>query len=43
MKTYRGTGGIAPPVLNLGFRWRLVVYFRPVPLYLREGTPVPVE
>jgi len=33
-------GGIAPLILNLGTRWRLVVNLM---LYPREGTPVPSE
>jgi hypothetical protein len=35
MKTYRGSGGIATRILNLGCRWRWVVSFTPWPLYLR--------
>jgi hypothetical protein len=34
MKTYWGTEGIAPRILNLGTRWRWVVSFAPRPLYL---------
>jgi len=30
-----GNGGIAPRILNLGRRWRIVVSFTPLPLYLR--------
>ena len=33
IKTCGGTGGIAPLILNLGARWRLVVSFPPWPLY----------
>jgi len=32
MKTYCGSGGIAPPILNLGTRWRWMVRFTPRPL-----------
>jgi hypothetical protein len=34
MKTYWGSGGIAPYILNLGTRWKSVVTFTPRPLYL---------
>jgi hypothetical protein len=33
---------MAPLVLNVGGRWRLVVIFMLQPLYIRETTPVPV-
>jgi hypothetical protein len=33
MKTYWVSGGIASRILNLGTRWRLVVNFKPRPLY----------
>jgi hypothetical protein len=33
MKTYCGSGGIAPRILNLGSRWKRVVSFTPRPLY----------
>jgi hypothetical protein len=36
MKTYWGSGGIAPRILGLGTRWRWVVSFNPRPLYPRE-------
>jgi hypothetical protein len=32
-KAYWGSGGIAPRILDLGNRWRLVVSFTPRPLY----------
>jgi hypothetical protein len=32
-------GGIAPCILNLGTRWRLVVSFMTRPLYSRENVP----
>jgi hypothetical protein len=34
-----GSGGIAPHILILGTRWRLVVSFIPQPLYPREKAP----
>jgi hypothetical protein len=36
MKTYWGSGGIAPRILDFGTRWRLVVSFAPRPLYPTE-------
>jgi hypothetical protein len=33
MKVYCGSGGLAPPILDLDTRWRLVVSFTPLPLY----------
>jgi len=33
MKAYWGSGGIGPPILDLGTRWRWVVSFMPRPLY----------
>jgi hypothetical protein len=33
MKTYWGSGGIAPCILDLDTRWRWVVSFTPRPLY----------
>jgi hypothetical protein len=39
VKAYRGSGGVAPPILNLGTRWRWVVNSTPRPLCLRERTP----
>jgi hypothetical protein len=43
MKAGRGNRGVAPPILNLGVRWRCVVNIMPRPLYPREITPVPTE
>jgi hypothetical protein len=34
MKTYWGSGGIAPHILNLGIRWRSVISSMPRPLYI---------
>jgi len=42
-KTYRPREGIAQFILNLGNRWRRVIYFMPRPLYPRGRTPVPTE
>jgi hypothetical protein len=39
MKTYWGSGGIAPRILNFSTRWRRVVSFTPRPLYLRGKSP----
>jgi hypothetical protein len=39
MKTYWGSGGIAPRMLDLGTRRRWVVSFTPRPLYPRERAP----
>jgi hypothetical protein len=39
MKTYWGSGGIAPRILDLGTRWRWVVSFTPQPLYPRGKSP----
>jgi hypothetical protein len=36
MKTYWGSGGIAPRILDLGTRWRSVISFTPRPLYPQE-------
>jgi hypothetical protein len=36
MKTYWGSGGIAPSILDLGTRWRWVVSFTTRPLYPQE-------
>jgi len=33
MKTYSGSGGIVPRILDLGTRWRWVASFTPRPLY----------
>jgi hypothetical protein len=40
MKACRGSGGIAPLVLNLGTRWRLVVNITSRPLYTGKKTTV---
>jgi hypothetical protein len=39
MKTYCGSGGIAPRILDLGTRWRWVVIFIPRPLYPQGNSP----
>jgi hypothetical protein len=39
LKTYCGSGGIAPRILDLGTRWRWVVSFTPRPHYLKESAP----
>jgi hypothetical protein len=39
MKTYWGSEGIAPRILELGTRWRWVVSFTPRPLYLQSKSP----
>jgi hypothetical protein len=39
MKTYWGSGDIAPRILDLGTRWRWVVSFTPRPLYPQETSP----
>jgi hypothetical protein len=39
MKTYWGSGGIAPRILDLGTRWRWVVSFTPRPLYHQGKSP----
>jgi len=39
VKTYWGSGGIAPPFLDLGIRWRWVVSFTPRPLYSQGKSP----
>jgi hypothetical protein len=39
MKTYWESGGIAPRILDLGTRGRLVVSFTLLPLYPRERDP----
>jgi hypothetical protein len=43
VKAHGGYMGIAPHVLNLGARWRLVINFTTRPLYRRERTAVPTE
>jgi hypothetical protein len=39
MKTYWGSRGIAPGILDLGTRWRWVVSFAPWPLYPQGKSP----
>jgi hypothetical protein len=39
MKAYWGSGGITPRILDLGTRWRRVVSFMPLPLYLQGKSP----
>jgi hypothetical protein len=39
MKTYCGSGGIAPRSLDLGTRWRWVDSFTPQPFYPQEKKP----
>jgi hypothetical protein len=39
MKTYWGSGGIAPRILDLGTRWRWMVSFTPRPLYPQGKNP----
>jgi hypothetical protein len=39
MKTYWGSGGMAPRILDLGTRWRWVVSFMPRPLYPQGKSP----
>jgi hypothetical protein len=34
---------MAPLILKIGIRWRLVVSITLQPIYSREGTPVPIE
>jgi hypothetical protein len=41
VKTYWGSGGIAPRILDLGTRWRWVVNFTPQPLYPQGKIPPP--
>jgi hypothetical protein len=41
MKTYWGTGAVAPRVLDFGNSWRLVVSFKPRLLYPLGKTPPP--
>jgi hypothetical protein len=40
---YRECRGIAPLILNLSARWKLVVSFPPQSLYIQGSTPVPTE
>jgi hypothetical protein len=39
MKTWWGSGDIAPRIFNLSTRWRWGVSFTPQPLYLRDKSP----
>jgi hypothetical protein len=39
MKTYWGSGCIAPRILDLGTGWRWVVSFTPRPLHPQEKSP----
>jgi hypothetical protein len=39
MKTYWGSGGIAPRIIHLGTRWAWVVSFTPRPLYPQKKGP----
>jgi hypothetical protein len=39
MKTYWGSGGIVPRILDLGTRWRWVVSFTTLLLYLQGKSP----
>jgi hypothetical protein len=39
IKTYWGSGGIVPRILELGTRWRWVVSFTPRPLYPQVKSP----
>jgi len=43
MKAYRGSGSIAPRILDLGGRWREWPASRPGRFYPRERVPVPIE
>jgi hypothetical protein len=39
MRTYWGSGGTAPRILDLGTRWRWVISLNPLPLYLQRKNP----
>jgi hypothetical protein len=43
VKVYKGSRGIAPLILNLSARWRVVADITPRPFYHREIDPVPTE
>jgi hypothetical protein len=43
MKAKRQRKCIAPLILNLGTRWRLIVNFTPWQLYAQKRTLVPTE
>ena len=40
LKTYRGSGGTAPHILNMGTKWKWVVSLTPRPFQPQERTPV---
>ena len=42
-KAYRGSRGTAPPILNLGTKWKRVTNFTPRPLYPRTRTAVTTD
>jgi hypothetical protein len=39
MKAHWGNGGVVPRILYLIIRWRSVISFTPLPLYLRGKSP----
>jgi hypothetical protein len=39
MKAYRGSGGLAQRIFDLGTRWNWVVSFTSRPFYLQEESP----
>jgi hypothetical protein len=43
MKAYQRSRGIAPLILNLSSRWKIVVDFTPWQFYPKERTLVPIE
>jgi hypothetical protein len=43
MKTYQGSSGIAPLILNFGIKWRLVLHITPGHFTPREGARMPIE
>jgi len=43
MKAGRRRRVIAPLILNLDNRWRLMINFRPLALYLWERKPLPIK
>ena len=43
VKTYRGSGGVAPPILNLGYRSRWLVSLTPGCLSSGKKFPVPIK
>ena len=40
MKTYIGSRGTDPLILNIGDGWRSVANFTPGPIYFQNGTPL---